>query len=181
MDAISCLKTRRSVRRFADKPVSRELLTEVVKLAQFAPSWKNSQTVRYYIVDDPVLKDQIAETAVAGFRKNTDNLKSAAAAVIVATVTGVCGYNEDGTASSALGSHWQSFDAGIATQTFCLAAHEMGLGSVIMGLYDPEKVAELVQLPDGMQVSCLLAVGYPAEGPHGKAVRLPVADILQFR
>ena len=181
MDAISCLKTRRSVRRFEEKPVSRELLTEVVKLAQFAPSWKNSQTVRYYIVDDPALKSRLAEEAFACYPKNGGNLNSAAAAVIVATVTGVCGYNEDGTPSSVLGSHWQSFDAGIATQTFCLAAHEMGLGSVIMGLYDPEKVAQIANLPDGLQVSCLLAVGYPTDGPHGKAVRMPVEDVLQFR
>lgn len=181
MDAVTCLKTRRSVRRFEDRPVSRELLTEVVRLAQFAPSWKNSQTVRYYIVDDPALKDQIAEDATMGFRKNCDNLKSAAAAVIIATVTGVCGYEADGAPSTELGSHWQSFDAGIATQTFCLAAHELGLGSVIMGLFDGKKVAELAALPEGLQVSCLLAVGYPAEGPHGKAVRLPLEDVLEFR
>lgn len=181
MDTVSCLKTRRSVRRFSSKPVSRELLTEVVSLAQFAPSWKNSQTVRYIIVDDPVLKDRIAEDAVMGFRKNTDNLKSAAAAVIVASVTGVCGYEEDGTPTTVLGSHWQSFDAGLATQTFCLAAHEMGLGSVIMGLFDGDKIAEFAKLPDGLQVSCLLAVGWPAEGSHGKAVRKPIEEVLSFR
>ena len=181
MDAISCLKTRRSVRRFEDKPIPRELLTEVVQLAQFAPSWKNSQTVWYYIVDDPALKHRLAEEAFTCYPKNSGNLSGAAAAVIVATIPGICGYNEDGSPSSVLGSHWQSFDAGIATQTFCLAAHEMGLGSVIMGLYNPEKVAEIAQLPEGLQVSCLLAVGYPAEGPHGRAIRLPVADVLQFR
>ena len=181
MDAVSCLKTRRSVRRFEARPVSRELLTEVVRLAQFAPSWKNSQTVRYIIVDDPILKDKIAEEATMGFRKNTDNLKSAAAAVIVATVTGVCGYEADGTPTTELGSHWQSFDAGIATQTFCLAAHEMGLGRVIMGLFDGKRIAEIVDLPDGLQVSCLLAVGYPGEGPHGRAVRLPLEEVLEFR
>ena len=181
MDAISCLTTRRSVRRFEDRPVSRELLAEAVRLAQFAPSWKNSQTVRYVVVDDPALKDQIAEEATVGFRKNADTLKNAAAAVIVATVTGICGYEADGSPSTELGSHWQSFDAGIATQTFCLAAHELGLGSVIMGLFDGKKIAELVDLPDGLQVSCLLAVGYPGEGPHGKAVRLPLDDVLEFR
>ena len=181
MDAITCLKTRRSVRRFEQKPVSRELLSEVVSLAQFAPSWKNTQTVRYIVVDDPELKNRIAEDAVLGFRKNTDNLKSAAAAVIVATVTGICGYEEDGSPTTVLGSHWQSFDAGIATQTFCLAAHEKGLGSVIMGVCDGNKIAGCLDLPETTQVSCVLAVGWPGEGPHGKPVRKPLDEILSFR
>ena len=181
MDTVTCLKTRRSVRRFEARPVSRELLTEVVSLAQFAPSWKNTQTVRYFIVDDPALKDRIAEEAVMGFHKNTDTLKSAAAAVIVATVPGICGYEPDATPTTELGSHWQSFDAGIATQTFCLAAHEKGLGSVIMGLFDGKKIKELAELPADLQVSCLLAIGYPAEGPHGKAVRKSIEEVLSFR
>lgn len=181
METKICLTTRRSVRRFTDKPVSRELLKEVVSLAQFAPSWKNSQTVRYVIVDDPVLKNNIAENAVLGFQKNTDNLKSAPAAVIVTTVHGVSGYNEDGTPSTPLGSHWESFDAGLSVQTFCLAAHACGLGTVIMGLFDPEKLKELAGLPAGQEPSCLLAIGYPAEGPHGKAVRKPLEEVLTFR
>lgn len=181
MDTVTCLKTRRSVRRFENKPVPRDLLTEVIALAQYAPSWKNTQTARYIIVDDPTLKSEIAENCVLGFRKNTDNLNSAAAAVIVATVTGICGYEQDGSPTTELGPHWQSFDAGIATQTFCLAAHEKGLGSVIMGLFDGKKIAALTNLPDNWQVSCLLAVGYPGEGPHGKPVRKPIDEVLSFK
>lgn len=181
MDFITCLKTRRSVRRFADKPVSRAVLTEAVSLAQFAPSWKNSQTVRFLVVDDPALKDRIAEEGVMGFAKNAGTLKNAPAMVIVTTVHGICGYNEDGTPATVKGSHWESFDAGLATQSFCLAAHELGLGSVIMGIFDPDKVAELAQVPEGQLVSCVLAVGYPGEGPHGKAVRKPVEEVLSFR
>ena len=181
MEAVSCIKTRRSVRQFKNKPVSKETLTQAVALAQYAPSWKNSQTVRYTIILDPALKKRVAEEAMMGFQKNTENLKNAAAAVIISTVTGICGYNDDGTPTTTLGSHWQSFDAGIATQTFCLAAHELGLGSVIMGLFEAEKVAELVDLPAGQQVSCVLAVGYPVDGPHGKAVRKPTEDVLSFR
>lgn len=181
MDAKTCLKTRRSVRRFTEEPVSRDLLREVVALAQFAPTWKNSQTVRYTIIDDPQLKNAIAEQAVLGFQKNTDNLKSAAAAVIVTTVHGISGYNEDGTPTTALGSHWESFDAGLSVQTFCLAAHECGLGTVIMGLFDPEKLKELAEIPEGQIPTCLLAIGHPAEGPHGKAVRKPLDEVLTFK
>ena len=180
MDAKTCLTTRRSVRRFTDEPVSRELLREVVSLAQFAPTWKNSQTARYTIVEDPQLKNIIAEQAVLGFQKNTDNLKSAAAAVIVTTVDGISGYNEDGTPTTALGSHWQSFDAGLSVQTFCLAAHDLGLATVIMGIFDRKGLQEHLQLPEGQELMALIALGHPAEvGPAPK--RKDVETLLSYR
>ena len=181
MDAKICLKTRRSVRRFQDKPVSRELISEIVATAQFAPTWKNSQTVRYVFVDDPALKARIANEAVMGFAKNRDNILSAAGLMVVSTVHGIAGFNEDGSYTSSKGDHWESFDAGICTQTLCLALHEAGLGSVIMGLYDQDKVKELVNHPEGHLVSCIIAVGYPAEGEHGNAVRKPLDEVLSFR
>ena len=53
MDLITGIKERRSVRRFADKPVPRELIAEVVEIARFAPSWKNTQIARYIVVENP--------------------------------------------------------------------------------------------------------------------------------
>ena len=50
MDAQRCILTRRSVRQFADRPVSRELLEKVVSLASYAPSWKNTQISRYIAI-----------------------------------------------------------------------------------------------------------------------------------
>lgn len=181
MDAKICLKTRRSVRRFQDKPVSRELISEVVATAQFAPTWKNTQTVRYIYIDDPELKARIAEEATLNFAKNKDNITSAAGLMIVTSVHGIAGFNEDGSYTSDKGEHWQSFDAGICTQTLCLALHEAGLGSVIMGLFDSKKVMELANVPEQHVVSCLMAIGYPADGEHGKAVRKPLDEVLSFR
>lgn len=181
MDTKTCLKTRRSVRRFTGEPVSRDLLREAVSLAQYAPSWKNTQTVRYIIVDDPALKNTISEKALMGYQRNINNLSTASAAVLVTTVHGLSGYNEDGTPSTAKGSHWESFDAGLAVQTFCLAAHELGLGTVIMGMFDPEKMKEVLELPAGQEPSCLLAIGYPTEDSHGNAVRKPLEEVLTFK
>lgn len=57
------------------------------------------------------------------------------------------------------------YDAGIAAQTFCLAAHDMGIGCVIMGIVDGNKLSEILSLPDTERVAAVIALGYPAEEP----------------
>ena len=53
MNTLDCIKTRRSVRKYADKPVPHELIEQAIAAAAYAPSWKNTQVTRYYVVDDP--------------------------------------------------------------------------------------------------------------------------------
>ena len=74
-------------------------------------------------------------------------------------------YERDGSFSTSQGSGWEMYDSGIAAQTFSLAAHDAGLGSVIMGIIDDKKIAEIIDLPDTERVTAAIAVGYPAEEP----------------
>lgn len=69
------------------------------------------------------------------------------------------------------------FDAGIASQSFCLAAHEQGLGTVIMGIFDEDKVAELIDMPEEREMVALIALGYPNEEPVAPK-RKTVDDLL---
>ena len=165
MNAIDCIKTRRSVRKFADKEISAEAISAVVATAAYAPSWKNSQTTRYIAVLDKTTKERLANECMMGFEYNVGTANGAPAMMVVTTINNRSGYERDGSATTSKGTHWQSFDAGIATQTFCLAAHEAGLGTVIMGIFDEAKVAEVVGVPEGQSVSALIAIGYPAEEP----------------
>ena len=71
------------------------------------------------------------------------------------------------------------FDAGVAAQTFCLAAHELGLGTVIMGVFEEDKVMEIAKIPEGQSVSVLIALGFPDEQPNAPK-RKPVEDLLTF-
>ncbi|MGM9643564.1 MAG: nitroreductase family protein [Eubacteriales bacterium] len=160
MNTIDCIKTRRSIRRFSKREVCADVLAEVVNIAAYAPSWKNSQTVRYTAVLDKALKARLANECMMGFEHNIITACGAPALIVVTTINCRSGYEKDGSATTSKGSHWQSFDAGIATQTFCLAAHEKGLSTVIMGIFDEEKVAQVVGVPDGQSVSALIAVGY---------------------
>jgi nitroreductase len=72
------------------------------------------------------------------------------------------------------------FDAGIAAQTFCLAAHDLGIGSCIMGIFDEAKVAELLQLPEGQTVSAIIPIGVPKFAPD-PTPRKEVSDLLSYR
>ncbi|MBQ1741404.1 MAG: nitroreductase family protein, partial [Erysipelotrichaceae bacterium] len=67
----------------------------------------------------------------------------------------------DGSFTTSKEDRWEMFDAGIASQTFCLAAHDMGVGSVILGIFDEEKVAKSISLPEGEKVAALIPIGYP--------------------
>lgn len=179
MDAMELITGRRSVRSFTAREVSRETLTDVVALARFAPSWKNSQTVRYLAVTDADTKERIARDAVMGFSINQNTIRSAPVLMLLTTVNGRSGYERDGSPSTDKGTHWQSFDAGVAAQTFCLAAYQFGLGTVIMGIYDEGKLRGVVPVPDGESVSAMIALGYPAETPNAPK-RKEVSDLLRF-
>lgn len=65
-----CIQTRRSVRKYSDQDISGDTLREIVDLARFSPSWKNTQVVRYHVVKNADLKEKIAQNCVLGFDFN---------------------------------------------------------------------------------------------------------------
>ena len=134
MQLIDGIKTRRSVRKFEDKKVPHEVLEQIVEAAAFAPSWKNSQTVRYIAVEDAALKERIATEATMNFTHNKDIISACPVLIVVVTKTGICGYEKDGSYTTSKKDKWEMFDAGIASQTFMLAAHEYGVGTVTLGI-----------------------------------------------
>lgn len=179
MNAVDCIKTRRSIRNYKEDRISQEVINEVVDLARFAPSWKNSQIARYYVVQSTELKQNIAENCMMDFAFNTKTLTKAPALVVVAYVEKRSGYERDGSFTTSKEDRWEMFDAGIATQTFCLAAAEKGLGTCIMGIFDEAKIAEAISLPEGQKVGAVVAIGYPAEEPAAPA-RKEVEQLVQF-
>lgn len=179
MEALECIKTRRSVRKFTEQPVDRALLEQVVAAAAYAPSWKNTQIARYTVVTDPAKKQRLADECMMDFAFNQKTSSHAPALVVVTAITGRSGYERDGSFSTSQGTHWQSFDAGVAAQTFCLAAHALGLGTVIMGIFDESKVRAVLDLPAEQMVSAIIAIGHPTEQPVCPK-RKDVDTLLQF-
>jgi nitroreductase len=154
-------------------------MEEIVSTAAYAPSWKNTQITRYVLVEDAEKKSAIAKEAVLGFEYNSNTIQGAPAIVVVTMVKNRSGYEKDGSYTTSKEDRWEMFDAGIATQTFCLAAHDKGLGTVIMGIFDETKVAEIIDVPENQKVAALIAIGYPAISPEPPK-RKEAADLLSY-
>ncbi len=177
MEFLDLVKTRRSIRKFTSRGVGMDELQKIVMAASCAQSWKNTQTTRYIAIKNPGTIKALAENCVMGYEHNRHIIENAPLIIIATTITSRSGFERDGSFSTAKQTHWESFDAGIAVQTLCLAAHGEGLGSVVLGIFDEEKVRETVDIPDGQKVSAIIAMGYPDEAPQPPR-RKDVSDLL---
>lgn len=175
-----CIKSRRSVRKYSDEEISNEVLSEIVDFARFSPSWKNTQVVRYHVVKNPDIKEKIAQNCVLGFEFNAKTIVRCKALVIVSVVTKLSGYEKDGSYSTSQEDRWEMFDAGIANQTFCLAAHSKGVGSVVLGVFDEHKIRQYISLPETEKVTNLIALGYPLEPAKNGPPRKEVVELLDI-
>lgn len=178
MTAKECIKGRRSVRQFTEQPVDRELLSEIVETASYYPSWKHTQIVRYVAVEGEK-KERLAKECTDMWPNNGKIMESAPMVMAVTIIKNRSGFERDGSFSTSKGDRWQMYDAGIASQTLCLAAHESGIASVILGLFDDGKVADILELPEDREVAALIPMGYAAEEPAAPR-RKPVEEILSF-
>ncbi|MGN0248775.1 MAG: nitroreductase family protein [Lachnospiraceae bacterium] len=178
MTAKECILGRRSIRKFKADAVDHELLKQIVEPASYAPSWKHTQITRYIVVEG-ALKDKIATEGTTIYPGNGTIIQNAPALVAVTVIKNRSGYERDGSFSTDRGDGWQMYDAGVASQTFCLAAHEAGLGTVIMGLFDRSTVESLLQLPEDRELVALIPIGYPDIEPEAPR-RKPVDDLISF-
>lgn len=177
MTAKECIMGRRSIRQFADKPVEKEILEAIVETASYAPSWKNTQVTRYFAVSGN-MKAELAKCT--SFPNNTAIMNAAPTVIAVCAVKNRSGYERDGSFTTTKGKDWQVYDAGIATEAFCLAAYEQGIGSVILGIFDAEEASKVIGVPEDMELTALVPIGYPAESPVAPK-RKSVSDLLIYK
>lgn len=173
MELLTGLTGRRSIRHYTEQTVSEQEIKKIIETARFAPSWKNTQTARYYAILSPELKNRIADEGTLDFSKNKYNIRNAPALIVLTSVQNSSGYEPDGSFTTSKHTHWESFDAGIAAQTFCLSAYANGFGTLIMGIFEEQKIADILGLPENERVSALIALGHAAEIPDAPARHEP--------
>ena len=170
---LDSIKARRSVRKFQDKPVDEATLQTLLEVVQWSPSWANTQCWEVIVVKDPALREQL-QAAMAKGNPATKTIVSAPLLLVLCAKKNSSGYY-NGQVTTKYGD-WMLYDLGIASMSLCLAAHSLGLGSVVVGLFDHDAAARAVGLPEGYELVSILPMGYPDQSPKAP----PRKEISQF-
>ena len=177
MDFDELKEARRSVRQYAKSEITQDELEKIVTDALNAPSWKNTETTRYYAAATDAAKERMWKEALPGY--NAASSANAAALVAVTFVPGESGFN-GGTAVDDLGNMWGAYDCGLASSYFILAAKNRGWDTLIMGMRDVAKVKAILGIPEGEILMSVIAVGKSAQ-KYMKRPRKPVSEVLKVR
>jgi nitroreductase len=174
VDTLEAIKTRRSIRRYKPDPVEDGKLAQVMEAARWSPSWANTQTWRFIIVKTDVIKQELAG-ALSMNNPATNAIKTAPIVIVICSELKKAGFYR-GEASTVRGD-WFMFDAGVAMENLALAAHALGLGTVIIGAFDQSKVEAALGVPEGFAVVAMTPLGYP-DGEARVTPRKELADMV---
>ncbi len=158
MDFLQVIEKRRTFRRYSDRPVEREILDAIVKVAQTAPSSRNSKSTAFMIIEDRDTLDALSQMRDFG----ASPLKSAQAAILVMGDTTKTDLWVDNCAISATFVQ-------LAVTAMDLVSCWIHINSRLCLKDEPEGrtsddyVSELLGLKEEMHPYCVVAIGYPEE------------------
>lgn len=159
-EMMSVIKGRRSIRRYQDKEIPEGDLQRILESIQWSPSWANTQCWEVVVVKDKAMKQRLNE-ALPTTNPASRGLPEAPVVLALCGKLQSSGYYK-GQAATKFGD-WFLFDLGIATQSLCLTAHSLGLGTVVVGLLDHERAKKVLGVGAGYELVALIPVGYPAK------------------
>ena len=151
METIECILTRRSIRKYTDKPIADEIVAQLLQAAMAAPSSANEQPWQFVVIRDRQMLNLVSAIHTYSYM-----LSQAALAILVC---------EDPTFEVNAGRG--PLDCSAATVNILLAAHSLGLGAVWVGIYPVEerinRIRELLSIPSQVIPISLISLGYPGE------------------
>ena len=151
---------RQSVRKYSVKLVERNKIDEIIEASRIAPSASNSQPWKIIIVDDPKIKNEVAEATfnkTVSFNKFTSMAPALAVIVIEKPrlITQIGGLLKN--------REFPLIDIGIVAEHFCLKATELGLGTCMMGWFDEKRIKSLLDIPISKRIGLVISLGYPSK------------------
>ena len=178
MEFQTLIENRRSVSKYSpNTDISKEQIQQLIKAALEAPSWKNTETGRYYCVLSEDMKQKLRKECLC--YANND-IKTEHAALIVTTfVHNRAGFQKDGTPDNEIGNGWGCYDLGLQNENLILKAAELGLSTLIMGLRNADKIREMLSIPESETIVAVIAVGTADEEPS-RPKRRELEDVLKF-
>jgi len=151
METIQAILTRRSIRKFLGKKIPEEITTKLLEAAMYAPSARNTQSWHFIVINKRDILDKLPHV-----HPYAEMCYEASLAILVCGDTNI--ENLEG---------YVALNCAAATQNILLAAHDLGLGSVWLGVYPRkermEPISKLFGLPQNIIPVSLVVIGYPAE------------------
>lgn len=160
MDALTVLRTRRSIRKYQEKPVPREMLETLVDCARQAATARGEQPWEFVVVTEAGTRQRLAEICTYG------KFLAIAPAAVIVLCRDTMYYLEDGCN---------------AAENLLLAATALGLGTCwVAGDKKPyaDDICRLVGAPEGYKLIATIAVGYPDETPS--PAKRPLREVLHW-
>jgi nitroreductase len=147
--------SRRSIRRFKQKPIKMEIITNLINAARLAPSGANLQVLEYIIVTDKALCTKIFNTiGWAGYIKPTwKPRKDERPTTYIIIIT------------NNIDNRYYKRDVGIASENIVLTAESENIGSCILCNIKRKEIQRFLKIPDNFHVDSVIALGYKAEQP----------------
>ena len=156
MDALECIATRRSIRKFKDTPVEWDKVVKILEAGRMAPAAGNIQNWRFIVVREYANRKKVAQACY-------DQQWMEDAPIIIVVVA------EPDKAERFYGARGERLytiqNCAAAIENMLLAAHAEGLGSCWIGAFDESKLRSICQLPEYIMPHAIVPVGYADEKP----------------
>jgi nitroreductase len=175
---LDAIRDRRSIRQYKGDPLTKEQWDVLMEAAVEAPSARNGQPWHFSVVTNRALIDEINEAAIDEFKKDPESKISARDLFHGAPAAIFISCDHKG--------RWAPHDCGLAVENIALAAHSIGLGTVILGLPEPAfkgpkgaDFASRLKFPEGYSFEICLAVGTPAGTKEAHPVNEGLVDYIE--
>lgn len=177
MEFKELVESRRSVRSYKPDAISQAEIEEIITCALEAPTWKNSQTGRYYVVLEPEKLAAVKAGCLPEF--NQRNCKDAPALIVTTFVKNRSGFERDGSPTNEIGNEWGAYDLGLQNAYLVLKAKEMGFDTLIMGIRDGDALREQLEIPETEEVVAVISIGYK-DADSNKPPRKEASAVTKF-
>lgn len=177
MEIYDLIARRQSDRRYdPDRPVESEKVARIIEAARLAPSACNAQPWHFIVVDQPELRNQVADAVASRLLGMNHFTKQAPVHILVVEerpnfTAGIGGIIKD--------KQFPLLDIGIAAAHITLAATAEGLGSCILGWFDEKAVRRLLHVPDKKRIILDIVLGYSTQ-PLREKKRKPADEVISY-
>ncbi|MEZ5196969.1 MAG: nitroreductase family protein [Bacteroidales bacterium] len=157
MEFLELVKKRQSVRKYDSRPVDQEVVARCLEAARLAPSASNSQPWTFIVIDDPEIREKVANRTYDSFLPMNKFVPQAPVLIVLViekprVITRIGGYIKN--------KEYPLIDIGIAAEHICLQAESEGLGTCMLGWFNEKPIKKILNIPPKKTIGLIITLGY---------------------